>query len=205
MNILPRLILVCVLLCGSFAMAKDPEKSKKSAGSGVRVEAFSFGKVLAIGPDGKIETREIGGDIPNEVLDQLPKEIQDLLKKGQEQIKAGAIVNGGVDVFVEKNGKRERLKTELNDKDALKIFEELGKSGGDLSPEALKSMVEGLMRQAGGNLPPEAKDAFDSATKMLKKTAPVENRSDDISSKLDKILERLDRIENEVKALKAKN
>ena len=74
-------------------------------------------------------------------------------------------------------------------------------------------MFEDALKKHGDELPPEVKRSLEAATKAMVKD-PYASRSGadglrlrgprDISAKLDMILERLERVEKDVKALKAK-
>ena len=68
-----------------FAAASDggkPKVEKKVPAEGA-VGVMTSGKVITVGPDGKTEVKDFGGDIPKEVLDKLPKELRTQMEKGQ--------------------------------------------------------------------------------------------------------------------------
>jgi hypothetical protein len=168
------------------------EDGKKPASPGVKVETMRIGKVITVGPDGKMEVKDIGGELPKEVLDKLPKEIQDHLKKGRLPAGPGDCVAGGkMKIVVENNGQRQEYESDLGD-DALKQL-----------PQGL---LDEVLKKAGDDLPPEAKEALKAATHAMKAgqkpLAPTKGQ-EDVAKKLDKILERLERLEGDVQALKA--
>ena len=61
--------------------AKAKPKTEAAAAPHVQFEAMQFGKVIEVGPDGKVEVKDFGGQLPKEVLDKLPQEVRDLLQK----------------------------------------------------------------------------------------------------------------------------
>jgi hypothetical protein len=150
----------------------------KAAKSETRV--FSFGKAFKIGPDGKMEG-----------VESLPKNIQELLKKG----KLGAASVGGSITIIGPDGKkhthalatasstRNRFRSPLK-RHSKEQGRNCPKKSRISSRRPLKDLPGALKVQIGGATPKE---------------------KDTMSQKLDEILKRLDKLEKEVKDLKANN
>jgi hypothetical protein len=97
-----------------------------------------------------------------------------------------------------------------------KEFESNWGSSRDTSPPVIKGfsfgMIEDALRKHGDELPPEVKQSLEAATKAMLKAHITVRKGDatptvkprDIGAKLDMILERLERVEKEVKSLEAK-
>jgi hypothetical protein len=177
-------------------------KSKKPAGPDakadkpeVKVETLRLGKVITVGPDGKIETRDFNGELPKEVLDKLPKELRDqIAKRPPHAGKIGGGPIGRMKIVVDKNGQRHEFEADIGADEAFKLL-----SSGHLDE---------VLKRAGDDLPPEAKEALKAASQSMKaedqKVRGPAKGQDEISAKLDKILDRLERLEGDVKALKTK-
>jgi len=168
---------------------KAGEKAKPAPD--VQVKTICIGKVITVGPDGKIETKDIGDELPKDVLDKLPKEIREQLKEAHGQAGEGGFgIAGKVKILVDNDGKKQEFEADLTDGDAFKQLDE-------------------ALKKAGTDLPPEAREAIKAASQILKGVAPKDaaqaKSPDGISAKLDKILDRLDRLEGDVKALKAQS
>ena len=170
-------------------------KGKKPAVPEVKMETFGFGKVIVVGPDGKIETKDFGAELPKEVLDMLPKEIRDRINKGPAAIAPGGGISGRMKIVVDNNGQRQEYEADLGGDGTLK----------QLPP----SVFDEVLKHAGDKLPAEAKEALKAASQAMKagseKFQGQAKGNEDIAGKLDKILDRLERLEGEVKALQAKS
>ena len=156
------------------------EKKKKRGNKSAKqseTRAFSFGKAFKIGPDGKIEG-----------VESLPKNVQELLK----QAKPGAVSVGGSVTIIGPDGK--------------KHTHALG--DGKLDAESISKSIEKALEGTGKGLPKEVQDQLKKALKDVPEVSrlPLFGRNsgqDAISQKLDKILERLDKLEKDVHELKA--
>jgi hypothetical protein len=161
---------------GEMAGEKKKKRGNKSAKQS-ETRAFSFGKAFKIGPDGKIEG-----------VESLPKNVQELLK----QAKPGAVSVGGSVTIIGPDGK--------------KHTHALG--DGKLDAESISKSIEKALEGTGKGLPKEVQDQLKKALKDVPEVSrlPLFGRNfgqDAISQKLDKILERLDKLEKEVHELKA--
>jgi hypothetical protein len=161
---------------GEVAGEKKKKRGNKSAKQS-ETRTFSFGKAFKIGPDGKIEG-----------VESLPKNVQELLK----QAKPGAVSVGGSVTIIGPDGK--------------KHTHALG--DGKLDAESISKSIEEALEGAGKGLPKEVQDQLKKALKDVPEVSslPLFGRhfgEDAISQKLDKILERLDKLEKEVHELKA--
>jgi hypothetical protein len=96
--------------------------------------AFSFGKAFKIGPDGKMEG-----------VESLPKNIQELLKKG----KLGAVSVGGSITIIGPDGKKH-----------THAF-----GDGKLDAESISKSIEKALEGAGKELPKEVQDQLKEALK----------------------------------------
>lgn len=119
--------LIATLSCSRFAAAGGDDARPKPESRPIaelRVEVNGVGNVVQIGPDGKVEVKEFSGDIPREVLEKLPKEIQALLqkapaqtgKRGNEGPKTSTrrCVLGKANVMVLKDGKLQEYDLDLS-------------------------------------------------------------------------------------------
>jgi len=161
---------------GETAGEKKKKRGNKSAKQS-ETRAFSFGKAFKIGPDGKIEG-----------VESLPKNVQELLK----QAKPGAVSVGGSVTIIGPDGK--------------KHTHALG--DGKLDAESISKSIEKALEGTGKGLPKEVQDQLKKALKDVPEVSrlPLFGRNsgqDAISQKLDKILERLDKLEKDVHELKA--
>jgi hypothetical protein len=161
---------------GEVAGEKKKKRGNKSAKQS-ETRAFSFGKAFKIGPDGKMEG-----------VESLPKNVQELLK----QAKTGAVSVGGSVTIIGPDGK--------------KHTHALG--DGKLDAESISKSIEKALEGTGKGLPKEVQDQLKKALKDVPEVSrlPLFGRNfgqDAISQKLDKILKRLDKLEKEVRDLKA--
>jgi hypothetical protein len=156
---------------------KKGKSEKKPAGKN-KTRVFSFGKAFKIGPDGKMEG-----------VESLPEDVQKLLK----QAKPGTVSVGGSVTIIGPDGK--------------KHTHALG--DGELDAEAISKSIEKALQGAGKELPEGVQDQLQEALKGFPKALSFQlgggqaSGEDVISQKLDKILKRLDKLEKEVKDLKA--
>jgi hypothetical protein len=159
----------------------------------VKAGTLCIGRVVTIGPDGKVEVKEFGDKLPKEVLDKLPKEIRVRVMKGSTSGgPCPGSATGKMKIVVRKNGEVREFESDLSDPEAIK----------DLS---LGKLQEAL-KKAGKKLSAEDEKLLAAASETMKAKVHVvtaRKPADDISGKLDKILERLDRLEEDVKTLKA--
>jgi hypothetical protein len=154
---------------------KGRRGKKPAAKSDTRV--FSFGKAFKIGPDGKMEG-----------VESLPKNIQELLK----QAKPGTVSVDGSVTIIGPDGK--------------KHTHALG--DGKLDAESISKSIEKALQGAGTELPKEVQDQLKKALKDVPEVSSLALSGrhfgqDGISQRLDKILKRLDKLEKEVRDLKA--
>jgi hypothetical protein len=161
---------------GEMAGEKKKKRGNKSAKQS-ETRAFSFGKAFKIGPDGKIEG-----------VESLPKNVQELLK----QAKPGAVSVGGSVTIIGPDGK--------------KHTHALG--DGKLDAESISKSIEKALEGTGKGLPKEVQDQLKKALKDVPEVSrlPLFGRNfgqDAISQKLDEIVHRLDKLEKEVRDLKA--
>ncbi len=186
------------LLLLQLAVAGDNEpKVEKKVPVKVKVEKIGVGKVIIIRPDGKTEVKEFNTQLPKEVLDKLPKEIRDRIQQGLEKcakcVSCGPAGSGKMRIVIEKDGKRQELELDL------------GTSGEDLRKQGIQPPPE---VQKVIKILAQAKKADESLARLKKVQIPptgVQAKAPvDINAKLDKILERLDRLEKDIKALKTK-
>ena len=170
----------------------DADKKVDKTAKDVQVENHVFGKVITIGPDGKVEVKEwknSGTDLPKEFLDKLPKEARQQFEKAMSGKNLGGGVTGKAKVVViDPSGNRQEVETEFGHPLEGKPF------------EPTKEISE-FLRKAGVELPPEARAALEGAQKTPLTPA---GKPTDIGTKLDQILERLERIEKELATLKNK-
>lgn len=179
----------------STAGKKQPDADKKAdqAAQDVQVETRVFGKVITVGPDGKVEVKEwknLEAALPKEFLDKLPQEARQQFEKALSGKKLEGGVTGKAKVVViDPHGNRQEVETEFGQP----------LEGQPLDPT--KEISEWL-KKAGVDLPPEARAVLEGAKKAALSPGgkPV-----DVGTKLDQILERLERIEKELANLKNKN
>jgi hypothetical protein len=157
------------------------EKKKKRGNKSAKqseTRAFSFGKAFKIGPDGKMEG-----------VESLPKNIQELLKKG----KLGAGSVGGSITIIGPDGKKH-----------THAF-----GDGKLDAESISKSIEEALEGAGKELSKEVQDQLKESLKDLPKAFSFQMGGgqpfgkDSITQKLDEIVHRLDKLEKEVRDLKA--
>jgi hypothetical protein len=157
---------------------KGKRGTKPAAKSEMR--AFSLGKAFKIGPDGKMEG-----------IDSLPEDVQELLK----QAKPGTVSVDGSVTIIGPDGK--------------KHTHALG--DGELDAESISKSIEKALQGAGKELPKEIQGQLKEALKGMPGAMKVQiggatpKGKDTMSQKLDEILKRLDKLEKDVKDLKANN
>jgi hypothetical protein len=175
----------------------------------VRVETKVSGEVITVGPDGKVTVEKfgddegagekkvgkafkIGPDGKMEGIESLPEEVQKLLK----QAKPGTVSVDGSVTIIGPDGK--------------KHTHALG--DGELDAESISKSIEEALEGAGKELPKEVRDQLKESLKDFPKAFSFQmgggqplGGEDAISQKLDKILKRLDKLEKEVRDLKANN
>lgn len=157
--------------------AKSPKAADK-AGKGspkVEIETHVIGKAIIVGPDGKVEVKDLK-DLKG-LEEGFPKELLDKAAKVTGKVKV---------VTIGPDGKRQESESDI------------GSVSGD-SPFGIQVDLGDLLKKAGVTLPPDAQKALEAAGKTAGSQA---GKSDDISAKLDKILERLERVEKDVAKLK---
>jgi hypothetical protein len=170
-------------------------KVEKTPSSDLKLETLGIGKVFVIGPDGEGDVKEFEGKIPKEILDKLPEELRKAIQKEPSSRRAF----GKMKLVIEMDGKRQEFESDLGGLGDLEglpfdIFDEILDKAKDKLPK--------------DQLPPEVIQALGNARQVMKtegkKHADPAADSNDLSAKLDKILDRLDRLEKDVKELKAK-
>ena len=72
--------LVALVMAPGIVRAEDDDDKKDVD---IRVETKVSGEVMTIGPDGKVKVEKFGDDGKMEGVESLPKNIQELLKKGE--------------------------------------------------------------------------------------------------------------------------
>jgi len=171
----------------------------------VRVETLQFGKLIQLGPEGQTEVRDFQGSIPREILEKLPEELRQRLQKELKDsattgAAAGAAAGSAtatttVKMFVAKDGKLEEVETDL------------GPAGGWQG--SLPAGLQELLQKAGVTLPrpteqPAAATPRRAKAKTRKRQQATEGATlEELNAKLDKLLNRLERLETEVQQLKA--
>jgi hypothetical protein len=170
---------------------KGKREKKPAAKSETRV--FSFGKAFKIGPDGKMEG-----------VESLPKNIQELLKKG----KLGAGSVGGSITIIGPDGKKHTHAFGDGELDAESISKSIEKAL-EGTGKGLPKEVRDQLKESLKDLPKEVQDQLKASLKDLPKafSFPMSggqaSGEESITQKLDKILNRLDKLEKEVHDLKA--
>jgi hypothetical protein len=212
--------LVAAVIAPGIVRAEDDDGKKDVE---VRVETKVFGEVMTIGPDGKVTVEKfgddeaagekkgrrgkkpakqsdtsffhsgkafkIGPDGKMEGVESLPEEIQELLK----QAKPGTVSVDGSVTIIGPDGK--------------KHTHALG--DGELDAESISKSIEEALQGAGRGLPKEIQGQLKEALKGLPSALKVQidgaipKGKDTMSRKLDEILRRLDKLEKEVRDLKA--
>jgi len=189
--------LLAALAAAPAARADAPAtQPTTTAAPDVKIETQVLGKAIVIGPDGKVQTVDLNTGVPGDVLNKLPKEIQDEVGKAVGQAfaetlggagKAPAGTSGMIGkmkvITIGPDGKTHETDSDLNLP---------GLHGGNLDE---------ILKKAGVDLPAEARDAL----KAGNKNPALGAKADEISAKLDKILDRLDKLEKEIGALRAKS
>lgn len=150
----------------------------KKSGEKDETRVFSFGKAFKIGPDGKMEE-----------LESLPKNIQNLMKKGGL---GNATIQGSITV-IGPDGKAHtqplgdgKLDVDSISKSIEKALEGTGKE----LPEGLEGVLKDALKGLPDALSAQIGDALSSG-------------QDTTAQKLDEIFKRLDKLEKEVHRLKA--
>ncbi len=203
------------------AAAIEAGKAAEGTASGekkVEVQIKATGKVVKVGPDGKVEVIDLeGGDGKSMIPAGAKEHIQLMLKKAHEagaqdaggakegthKVESNVIVSDGKVtgkiVIVGPDGKPQVKEFNLSgtgvDGGAMKAVEEILKSNTQLPAEAAKQLEHVFRSTLGG----------DGERRVLAiggggKTA---EQLDAVSAKLDKILSRLDALEKEISELKA--
>jgi hypothetical protein len=214
--------LVALVMAPGIIRAED-DADKKDID--IRVETKVSGEVITVGPDGKVKVEKFGDDGKMEGMESLPKNIQELLKKG----KLGAGSVGGSITVIGPDGKMEGVESLPEDIQELLKKGKLGAGSvggsitiigpdgkkhtqafgdGKLDAESISKAIEEALEGAGKELPKEVQDQLKKALKDVPEVSslPLFGRhfgQDGISQKLDKILKRLDKLEKEVRELKA--
>jgi hypothetical protein len=219
--------LVALVMAPGIVRAED-DAEKKDKDIDIRVETKVSGEVMTIGPDGKVKVEKFGDDGKMEGVESLPKNIQKLLKKGR--LGAGSV--GGSITVIGPDGKMEGVESlPKNIQELLKQAKPgtvsvdgsvtiIGPDGkkhthalgdGKLDAESISKSIEEALQGAGKGLPKEIQGQLKEALKGLPGALKVQiggatpKEKDTMSQKLDEILKRLDKLEKEVKDLKANN
>jgi hypothetical protein len=214
--------LVALVIASGTVRAED-DADKKDID--IRVETKVSGAVMTIGPDGKVKVEKFGDDGKMEGVESLPKNIQKLLKKGR--LGAGSV--GGSITVIGPDGKMEGVESLPEDiQELLKQAKPgtvsvggsvtiIGPDGkkhthalgdGKLDAESISKSIEKALQGAGTELPKEVQDQLKKALKDVPEVSSLALSGrhfgqDGISQRLDKILKRLDKLEKEVRDLKA--
>jgi hypothetical protein len=183
--------------------SSGPAGKEKSNGG---VETFSFGKVIVLGPDGKTEVqefKELDEALPKEILEKLPAQVRKELEKnaaGKAEAtkgKAGKGAKAAAEASAQVMGKMKVI-TIGPDGKVQESETEFGGKPGD-NPLGVQLDIADLLKKAGVALPAEAQQALEAAGKPAPANA---EKANDVDTKLDKILQRLERIEKELSKLK---
>lgn len=170
----------------------------ESSNSEFKIETQAVGRMVMVGPDGEVHIQDFNGqgnEIFKELLDKLPDDV----RKEFEKLQAGNGLNGlPVDDVNRAVSGKVKIVTIGPDGVRREVESDLG-STPNQTP-GLPPDVGALLKKAGVTLPPEAQQALEAAGKATGKRA---ENAGDLGSKLDKILERLEKIEKDVANLKA--
>lgn len=181
-----------------------PSPAVKKPAPQVEVKVLEFGKVIQVGADGKVLIKEFNGGLPQEILEKLPKDVQASASQtpaspaqpasGAPKALFTASTSGKLKVVVVHDGKSQEMEFDL---------------GGSHAQAACQlGNLSTMFQAAGGTLPDDAKNALQIVTQALQaqNQAPggPAKRADEVNAKLDRILEHLERLEADVKALQTK-
>lgn len=194
---------------GGPANTKNPKAGDPTGrnNSEFQIETQAVGKMIVVGPNGEVQIQDFNGqgnDVLKDLLDKLPDDLRGEFEKlqaldGLKGLPAGGLnqgVSGKVKIVtIGPDGVRQEVESDL---------------GTPLpgNPIGADVDVAELLKKAGVNLPPEAQQALEAAQKANRKVPQKAGvgqaqPANDLGSKLDKILERLEKIEKEVANLKA--
>lgn len=190
-----------------------PRKPKNSPTPEFKIETLRLGKMIVIGPDGKMETRDFGDEVPADVLKNLPKEVRDQIEKivqpkvdSRPKVPARGALAGSVRIIMEKDGKLLKIEADNVQINMEKDGKPL-KIEADLSGVDVLKQLEKAIGDAGDNLPADPQKILKAAMQALGGTTPTgqtpARQADEISRKLDQILDRMERLEKELRQLKA--
>ena len=171
--------------------------------NGLRVQTRS----IVIGPDGKVHEFK-GGDGPKQMMKNLPKEVREQLEKARKAMKkaqgqAKAAFTGKA-VIIGPDG--ERVEFDLAPENLPLQLEGIRGENLDGINEVLRKQLQQAMKHAkqfGGAQP---RNVAPNAGKPDKTARPAQanDAAAAISSKLDQILRRLDRMDKQIKELQKK-
>jgi len=198
--------------------------AEKKAPPEVKVQRWRLGKVVMVGPDAKVEVREYDKGIPKDVLSALPSEIRDKIARpmGEElpaeakkALEAATRAMDAQALYAQKErqaakdqaqkaqvlaARREAVALDVQEKVRAENAQALAaqKDAEALFAQALaaRKEVQAVNAQIKAQIEAEM-----NAQRQQPNSRAV---SSDISAKLDKILERLDRLEKDVDAIKTK-
>ena len=152
----------------------------------IQLEQQSMGKTITIGPDGKMETSEWGGkdfELPPVIRKHLQQSMTDAMKNmgRHRNLASGSITILGADGKVQTRSFNDgQFSPEV-------IAEIIGKS---LGTNKMTDEVKQKLKNSLGTLPDRMKNTVPLQTQFARKS-----ELDALSTKLDKILERLKKIE----------
>lgn len=202
-------------------------EAKKSPPGEVRVQVLTFGKGIKINSDGRVEVLSIEASDGKPAAPEVKMLVKGLTERGKQDAAkpadAGVSLQGEVRlIIVGPDGKTKETVAPLKAGDAktpsagyvLKILPALEASGINLPEEAkraIQAAEEARKSAAQTRFAIEVKkQEVQKAAEQLQKKAesltsracPVGKPYEDMNAKLDKILERLDAMEKDVKSLK---
>ncbi len=202
--------------------AKQKLLENKDAGKNMELRVERVGSILKVGPDGKVEVTQLGGDVPmlneeqrEKLLKEPQKFLEELLKqaksveaaasaaasssgeKGSHKVESRITVNGGTMkgrvITVGPDGKEEVREFTVDSAE-----EALGK-GSEAIQQILKSAD--IPESAKKHLSLSLKSAMGGKTPSIA-VLGAEKSSSQIAEKLDRVLERLEALEKKVDELK---
>lgn len=167
----------------------------KIVGDGGEAKAF----VIRIGPDGKVEFKDA---LPPDV----EKKVQEAREgdRSKEQAKQGDNKQGDKGPALAAKGMDVRGSISMLGPSGVRYSQNFG-SAGEASPEVVEQLLEKSLEAAGANLPENVRQSLKLAFQQQEQAggAQLADEAADISSKLDRILARLETIEQEIGRLRA--
>ncbi len=128
------------LAAGSTAASGSTAQSESStavrAKPGVKLETILVGEVITLAPDGSVHATEVGGELPQDVLEKLPPEVREQIQKSRRTDKAAR--RHAMTIVVDVDGKHQEFHIDGNNADSLKAITEQG----DKLPAEMKRSLQ---------------------------------------------------------------